>query len=191
MSFKFFGHSFYFLDNSMQIEKAFKMLEKYIFKPEIVVVLLVLALYFIVRVIAKIRKNNKLLNFLKSISPWVYLIVILGITVLNRTPGDRELRLVFDSWFTQNGFHESNVLGFMFNLVLYIPFGYLLCKYGKTISAVVIVCLSSFVIEALQYILARGVSAIDDFIANVLGGLIGLGFAVLLQKIKDKKHDLE
>lgn len=187
MKFDLFGKTFYFLSDERQIEKAVNMLEKYIFKPEILVLLIILTLYFSVRIIAKIRKNDKLHKIFKKISPWVYLLTIFGITVFNRAPGNREIRLTFDNWFTQTGFHETNVLGFMFNLALYIPFGYLLCKYGKAVSAVIIVCASSLIVEALQYILARGVAAIDDLVANVIGGIIGFSVFVLTEKIKLRK----
>lgn len=188
MSFNLFGRGFHFLADNNQQEKALYMLEKYILKPEIIVIVAILLIYFIIRVVVKTGKKEEVLKRLKKISPWVYLLIIFGITVFNRAPGDREIRLTFDNWFTQTGFHETNVLGFVFNLALYIPFGYLLYKYGKAVSAVIIVCASSFIVETLQYILARGVAAIDDLVANIIGGLVGLGFAVLLQKIKDNKQ---
>lgn len=188
MSFNLFGKTFYFLSDERQIEKAIDMLEKYIFKPEIIVLLLILALYFVVCLIAKIRKEKNALNILKRISPWVYLLVILGITVLNRTPGDREIRLYHDAWFTQNGFHESNVLGFMFNLVLYIPYGFLLAKcLKKNPVTIAVVVVTSFIIEALQYIFMRGVTAIDDLVANIVGGICGILLLTLAKKFKSRK----
>jgi glycopeptide antibiotics resistance protein len=57
------------------------------------------------------------------------------------------------------------------------------------ITAFIAVVSSSFIIEALQYILARGVTAIDDLVANIVGGVIGIFFAVILQKLKKRKSE--
>ncbi len=189
MKFNLFGRQFSFLSDINQQQKAMQMLEKYVLKPEFVILFVILFAYFTALLIAKIKKADKLCNKLKSISPWVYLLVVLWITVLNRSSGEREIRLAFDNWFTPTGFHETNVLGFLFNLVMYIPFGYLLIKYTKATVAITSVILSSFVIEALQYILARGVTAIDDLAANIVGGIIGILFAVVLQKFKKRKSE--
>lgn len=190
MRFNLFGRTFSFLAETNQQEKAIMMIEKYIFKPEVLIVLTILAIYLIAFVVAKTKKNKKVINVLKKISPWVYLLVILGITVLNRTPGDREIRLYHDAWFTQNGFHESNVLGFMFNLVLYIPYGWLLVKHLKNnLSGMGIIIITSLLIEVMQYVMMRGVTSIDDLVANTLGGVIGLGLAIILDKLKRQKME--
>lgn len=189
MKFEIFGRSFSFLADSNQQQKALQVFEKYVFKPEVILLFIILLTYFIMLLVAKIRKNYKLSNTLKKLSPWIYLIVILWITVLNRTPGDREIRVAFDNWFTPTGFHETNVLGFMFNLAMYVPFGYLLCKYKKTTVAFICVILSSFIIEALQYILARGVTAVDDLTANIIGGIIGIFIAIILKKLQKQKAE--
>ena len=192
MRFNLFGRTFSFLADPNQQEKAMAMLEKYIFKPEIIVLLTVLAIYLIVFLVAKIKKHEKSLNVLRKMSPWMYLFIILGITILNRTPGDREIRLYHDLWITENGFHESNVLGFLFNLVLCIPYGWLLTRHLKTrVVSVIIIVVTSLSIEIMQYIFARGVTAIDDLISNTIGGLLGLFLAIAFEKIKEKKHKLE
>ena len=77
MKFNLFGRTFYFLADEMQRSKALTMLEKYIFKPEVLILLALLMVYFAVRIAAKIGKKEKLLNNLKKISPWVYLLIIL------------------------------------------------------------------------------------------------------------------
>lgn len=195
MKFNLFGRTFYFLADANQQEKAIMMLEKYIFKPENLILLTFLVIYIIALIVAKIKNNVNLINLLKKVSPWVYLVVILGITILNRTSGDREIRFYHDVWFTPTGFHESNVLGFLFNLMIYIPFGYLLYMFlsssKKWLLTIGVVFMSSIMIEIMQYVFARGVTAIDDLIANAIGGVVGLIFAIVVDNMKQKKHKLE
>ncbi len=195
MKLKFFNKSFYFLADEQQINKAIGMIEQYILKPGVLFTLVLLVAYFTFQIVAKINKHEKLLNVLRKMSPWMYLFIILGITFFNRMPGEREIRLYHDVWFTPTGFHESNVLGFAFNTCLYIPLGYLLYKFlnfpKKWLVTIGIVFFSSILIESMQYIFARGVTAIDDLVANTMGGLLGLIFAITFSKIKEKKHILE
>lgn len=188
MQFNVLGHEFYFLSDERQIGKAMKMLEIYVFKPEIIILFIAVLAYFIARIIAKTGKKEKLLLVLKKISPWLYLAVILGITVFNRSAGIREIRLTHDNWFTAIGFHESNVLGFLFNVILYIPYGYLLAKWLRVKNSYIIdfivIVGTSLMAEALQYILARGITSIDDLLSNIIGGFMGIGIAVLIKKFK-------
>lgn len=189
MKFNLFGRTFYFLADSNQQEKAMAMLKEYVFKPENLILFAILLIYIFAFIFAKIKNNVKLRNFLKKASPWMYFLAILGITILNRSAGEREIRLYHDVWFTETGFHESNVLGFALNMAMYIPFGFLLSKYYKIITAFITVVSSSFIIEALQYILARGVTATDDLAANIIGGIIGILFTVILQNFKKHKSE--
>lgn len=195
MSLKLFGRNFDFLVNENQQYKAITMINDYVLKPEVVILLVVLVMYCILRCSAKFLKRERLSKTLKKTSPWIYLLAILGLTVLNREAGIAEIRLIPDMWFATGGFHESTVLGFLFNVVLYIPFGYLVYKWGafgkKAWITAVIVFVTSLSIEALQYVLARGVTAVDDLLANVVGGLIGMGFAVLMQKMRDNKRNVK
>ncbi len=193
MSVELFGRDFYFLADERQMEKAFNMLSHYILKPQILILLFVFLAYLVLKIVSRYRcKEFNLI--LKKISLWVYLFVIVSITILNRDAGVRELRLYHDLWFTATGFHESNVLGFIFNTFLYLPLGYLLYRWGfrrlRGILTIAAIFFSSFAIEALQYIFAKGVTAIDDFLANIIGGLIGFGIAIIIQRFTDKRHEV-
>ncbi|MBQ8541059.1 MAG: VanZ family protein [Clostridia bacterium] len=191
MSFDFFGRRFYFLSDERQLQKALNMLEKYILKPEILIIAAILATYLVLLCIARFLKKDRMLNFFRSISPWIYMFFILGITVFNRSAETREIRLLPDLWLTKSGFHESTILGFLFNLAIYVPWGYLLFRHlnccKKWLMSIIVIVAGSLMIEALQYILARGVTAIDDLVANTLGGIIGIFVAIIMQK----KHKLE
>ena len=189
MKLNFFGRTFHFLSSEAQLEKAINMLEKYLLKPEMLVLLIGLLLYLGIFIWSKIKGNRKILKFLIKLSPWVYTFVILGITVFNRAPGEREIRLQHDAWFASNGrFHESNVLGFLFNVALYIPYGYLLTKQFKKYVPMLIIVITSFLIEVLQYVFMRGISATDDFIANIIGGILGILVFILVKKLIPRKR---
>lgn len=78
-----------------------------------------------------LKKKEHSRNILKKISPIVYLLFILSITVFNRSSRVRELRISLDAWFAGDAaFHESNVITSLLNMVLYIPYGFLY-KWGN------------------------------------------------------------
>lgn len=81
----------------------------------------------------------------------------------------------------------ANVLG---NLIVFIPFGYLVPsmfkRCSKIINVVAITAGLSLSFEVCQYILGIGSSDIDDIILNTLGGLIGYAIYFGLKKIFHK-----
>lgn len=102
------------------------------------------------------------------------------------------------SWSTSNftPFHEmfryefgsrlfiKNVLG---NLLLFIPYGFFATYYLKLKKPISIFSLSllvSLTIETTQLLIGR-VFDIDDIILNVIGGILGFYFFILLSKIND------
>lgn len=61
------------------------------------------------------------------------------------------------------------------NIILFIPFGYFATYYikaKKPLNIILVVILSSAVIETVQYFIGRSFD-IDDIILNTLGGFIG------------------
>lgn len=192
MEFNFFNRTFYFLADKQQMDKAIDMLEKYFIKPEVLILLIILVVYLEFRFAAFVLKKERLRSVLRKMSPWVYLLFILGLTVFNRSAGMREIRILPDALITANGFHESNVLTDLVNLVFYVPYGFLLYKWGKykrqyiTVSAIVLG--TSLLSEILQYVLSRGVTATDDLIMNLIGGCLGAALAMLLMKKKSRRQ---
>lgn len=188
MHFNIFEHDFYFLATDMQKEKAMDMLHNYIFKFEIVVIFTIVLIYIAVRCMAYFKKNEKALNLLRKLSPWVYLLVILALTVFNRDASFRQIRWTFDPWITHNGFHESNVLGSLFNICLFVPFGWLLYRHTFINKRVLKTFFTGFgaamATELLQYIFARGVTAVDDLVMNTIGALLGALVCKLFFTIK-------
>ncbi len=71
----------------------------------------------------------------------------------------------------------SNVRGWIFNVVAFIPFGFLLSVNLKRLPvwqrlALVVICSLDF--ELIQFIFAIGITDITDVITNTTGGLLGL-----------------
>ncbi|MGM9552425.1 MAG: VanZ family protein [Clostridia bacterium] len=188
MHFNILGHDFYFLATDLQREKAMGMLRNYIFKYEVLIIFTIVLIYIVVRCMAYFKKNKAVLNILRKLSPWVYLLVILALTVFNRDASYREIRWNFDQWITYNGFHESNVLGSLFNICLFVPLGWLLYRHSFTKHKVLKTFFTGFsaalATELLQYIFARGVTSVDDLVMNTIGALLGAVVCKLFFTIK-------
>ena len=108
---------------------------------------------------------------------------IIGVTLLNR----REMAVHlarFDVWNTI----QSIVKGDTFaqyqavnNIVLFVPFGVLLCVNGERCGVwwrhflICFVC--SLLIELEQFITGRGMFDVADLITNLTGGMIGYALA--------------
>lgn len=74
----------------------------------------------------------------------------------------------------------------LYNIIMFIPFGFLLhgkCGIKKSWLASI---LFSIVIETLQLIFCKGTCELDDIINNGIGFFVGYGIAFLLKKIWNK-----
>lgn len=70
----------------------------------------------------------------------------------------------------------------IFNVVLYIPIGFILgCFYKRIVLAFLIFLLLAVMTELLQFILHRGLCETDDVIHNTLGGLLGWSLYMFLR----------
>lgn len=80
----------------------------------------------------------------------------------------------------------------IFNLLVFVPFSILLTRLKPDWSSFKVIgagCLLSLTYEALQYILAIGVSDITDVLMNSLGVLLGLVIARNLKKYLERSDD--
>jgi len=75
-----------------------------------------------------------------------------------------------------------------FNILLFVPFGFLLSSTmrNKLPRQIFVVVSTSVLMEIAQYILAVGLSDITDILLNTLGGVIGIGAYCLLAKLFGK-----
>lgn len=128
---------------------------------------------------------------------FVYLGIILLITVFRRQPGSKvgqiETHLNFGylngSWYSLKQAAYS-----ILNVLLFVPFGFLtrvLRSYDRAIKGTFMCMLLSFIlsfgIETIQLITGTGTFEVTDLVTNVSGGLLGAIIASLLLFIFDRR----
>ena len=114
--------------------------------------------------------------------PFLYLLCILYITILSRTPALFHTVRIIPFWSFLEFFkgYWSRGGSIALNIILFVPFGYLLAKGLRSRKAVLITCLTVTVaIELIQYFSYYGYLDVDDIISNFVGGVIG--YAVYYQ----------
>lgn len=89
-------------------------------------------------------------------------------------------------------FHGNTGWEMQFNVLLFVPFGFLLSaimtkEYLRQVLAVVS---ASLLMEIVQYALAVGRSDITDILLNTLGGAIGIGAYYLVAKLFGKHRHI-
>lgn len=104
---------------------------------------------------------------------------------LDKLPDLQHINLIpfGDSSFKAGKFNTSEVLS---NFIIFVPFGiYLNLIPWKLpyLIQILIIATGSIAFEVLQYIFAIGVSDITDILMNVIGGVSGILFYLLLKKI--------
>ena len=160
---------------------------------------IILAVVFIITTMLFLRRNPK------TLSPiiFVYVAGIVYLTFLIREPrpiyrfmlspfsAAKEAIELGGPWlFAGIRVVKPELLeGIILNILLFIPFGYLLPLVWKKADqwwkVMLAGLLTSLFIEAMQMVLHRGFADVDDLINNTIGTLIGwICYTVLM-----KKHD--
>lgn len=110
-----------------------------------------------------------------------YVVTLLYITVFSRMPV-KEIRLQLIPFFE---FNRIKGIGFVENMILFMPSGALLllsfslrARWGFAFGFFL-----SLGIECIQYITHRGVTDIDDLIANTLGAVLGSLFFLAVRQL--------
>ncbi|HEM6220327.1 TPA: VanZ family protein [Streptococcus suis] len=78
----------------------------------------------------------------------------------------------------------------LFNIISFIPFGIymeMLFRKASWVSNLLLILLVSFLFEVTQYLLLLGIADITDFLANGLGGAIGINIMYVLTSIWHEK----
>lgn len=133
-------------------------------------------------VIVLLYKKGKLSKHSRNISIllWIYTLFLLYITIIGRYTFDdyRERLIPFESYrqyFTTGNISELK--GIILNILIFIPFGFLIAKlFRNRKSANIAFCSGFFLtvaIESLQYITHTGTFETDDIIHNSIGTMIG------------------
>lgn len=156
--------------------------------PMLTIFLVVIA---VVRV-ATIKNNNEKLVFYKEFSNLLFIIYILLLyELLTRAELNtvRGYNLVpFSEMFRYEIGSTSFYLNVVGNIVIFIPFGYLISTYIKPkriLSILIVSVISSATVEFVQLCIGRSFD-VDDIILNSLGAIIGFLIYIGLGAIK--KH---
>ena len=156
--------------------------------PMLTIFLVVIA---VVRV-AAIKNNNEKLVFYKEFSNLLFIIYILLLyELLTRAELNtvRGYNLVpFSEMFRYEIESTSFYLNVVGNIVIFIPFGYLISTYIKPkriLSILIVSVISSATVEFVQLCIGRSFD-VDDIILNSLGAIIGFLIYIGLGAIK--KH---
>ena len=112
-----------------------------------------------------------------------YTLIILGETLLFRTPGHTGTELT-PFWSYKHPELKNEVIA---NILLFIPFGFLAGKLWGW-KAIPLAAFLSFCIEAVQLVCKLGFFEFDDMIHNTAGAIIGYLLVVLIAKTLGKKQ---
>lgn len=154
--------------------------------PMLTIFLVVIA---VVR-IAAIRNNNEKLVFYKEFSNLLFIIYILLLyELLTRSELNtvRGYNLVpFAEIFRYEIGSQAFLMNVVGNIVIFIPFGYLISTYIKPkriLTILIVSVITSATVESVQLCIGRSFD-IDDIILNSLGAIIGFLLYVALNAIK-------
>ncbi|MBQ9181932.1 MAG: VanZ family protein [Bacilli bacterium] len=167
--------------------------------------ILAIPIYLIVRGII-IKKHNKKINLYHELTLFIFVLFIVGLFSQTIIPKFEfgvngfgivkngvhktnliPFRVLFETYREVfiNGYIEYFLINFLGNIILFIPFGFVIPLLWNVSNRKVIVigaCISFF-IEISQLLLARGTD-VDDLILNTSGVILGL----LLYKLLYKKN---
>ena len=158
--------------------------------------------YFIIyKKILNGNRNLKSRKMLIGLTLIAYIIMVVGVTFLDRTTGMvRVKNLHFLSSYREawNSFIPRTWRFIILNILMFIPLGVLLPlldnKFRKFKWTFVVALLATLIIETLQFLTGFGIFDSDDLFNNVLGAVIGYGFVMiaftLLKKEKNKRKKL-
>ncbi len=149
----------------------------------------------------KLTDNRKLLWTIIG----VYLFSLVFFTLLTRSPGPERSALLSPFSTIRNALdwkdggpvvvHRMNLITLILNLLLFIPFGYLIPKGFRRAAhfyiAIPAGLLTSLAIETTQYFTRLGQFDVDDLITNTLGAALGYLLFFLFLRKRQKKHPVE
>ena len=115
-----------------------------------------------------------------------YIVAVLFIALLSREPGSRDMISLIP--FSTVGSTAQSHAYVVENIIMFIPFGFLLPQLWAHMRNLGLCLLSAFitsmVIEVTQVVTKMGYGQTDDVITNVIGAAIGFGILWTVQKIK-------
>lgn len=178
----------------MRISDIVSYLKEYILFGIVLVVLFFIGYIVIYKKIMKGKKSikkDKLILYGISI---FYIGILLGAVFLNRNAlyGAANLHIFSSYREAYNKMELSLVRNIILNILLFVPFGFLLPIYTdklkKLYKVVLLGFLVTLIIETIQYIARIGIFEIDDIFNNTIGVLIGYCVFMIYKCLRDKKN---
>ena len=128
----------------------------------------------------------------------IYLVLLLGGTILNRESGEEYLAEWIPFWSYYDLISEWSkpmAVQMIYNVLVFIPWGILLPEIVSVARKFRVVVLSaaglSFVIEVVQLLFRLGLFEFDDVFHNTLGAVIGYGVWWICQNWTRRNHGKE
>ena len=181
----------------MRISAVIQLARRYMALGTIGVIILIsifLIGYFLVY--KKLMKGTKKLKVSKVVL-WsiffIYMIIVLGATIGDRTSGYESVNLHLFSSYKEayNNFSLGEWRNIILNILMFVPIGFIMPLLLKKCENWYITYLVGFgitlFIEILQLISKRGIFEIDDIINNTLGCVIGYGIVMIFISLFKRK----
>lgn len=165
----------------MRMEHIIPLFLRYAFIGAAALTVLLILFFIGWLIYKKVFKGQKNLNkkypLLGAVS-FLYLFIVACAVFADRTESTEGIQYLFSSyrlaWYSWSG---SDWLNIILNILLFVPFGFLLPLWHKKFNKAYIVIPAGFlltlVIETLQYILKLGVFECDDILNNTVGAFLG------------------
>ena len=183
----------------MGVSSIFSYLKEFVLLGIFIIILFLIGYFVIYKKVMKGTKtidNKKMILYGITI---VYLVIVFGATFLTRGNAYKEINLhLFSSyreaWNNMTDVLSSNIIlrNSILNILLFIPFGFLLPIYSdklkKFYKVVAIGLAVTLIIEIVQYITNMGIFEIDDVFNNTLGVLIGYCTFMIFNNIIKKEN---
>lgn len=209
MDIPIFDRIFSFFSEARQREKLLNMLRQYFFDNPMAISAVILAgialifSLFTGRLSERGRRRADWLCFFGY-----FLALVLFLVFSRYWQGDvRGIRFFeIDYYMTEEGFHEGNVMITAVNVLIFVPFGCLLRKAAVSwrrglrrrfgdgagimgaFFRLLITLLAGVSIETLQYVFARGYSALLDVTAYAAGSILGMLVTGIILLISGRFH---
>lgn len=169
----------------MRIQDIISLGSRYL-QLGIVAVVLIAAIFLCYYMVSKRKNSGKPKPDIKKMALYgvfiCYLIVVFGVTMLSRSGfwQNNIIQPLFysyrDAW---NDFSITEWRNIILNILMFVPFGFLLPFLSKKFQAFWKTYLAGFTftlfIEVVQLILRRGIFELDDLMNNTVGAMIGYG----------------
>ena len=126
----------------------------------------------------------------------VYLILVIWLvlfkfaTSFSEIPSMRGINLIPFYYAQEASVHLKEVVC---NIIVFVPLGVyvqIFRENWKKATKCLVLLLTSFLFEIIQFIFAIGASDVTDLIGNTIGGIVGILFCIILKKFTPKKFIL-